>query len=402
MSMLESTTAQHLGTKSLHVHVQGAVRPVFVCVVAPSLDILGGQAMQAMRLLTKFRELSSIEVDLVPINPRLPGPFRLLQRIKYVRTIVTTVAYVLTLLRTLHRYDVVHVFSASYWSFVLAPLPAMLIAKVYRKRIILNYRSGEAEDHLRRSWLARSAVRLADEIVVQSGYLVDVFARFGLRAVLIDSIVEVEKLTYRERTRLRPVLLTNRLLEPLYNVDCVLNAFDRVREAYPDARLIMAGYGPERERLLTLINRMGLDGVDFVGRVSPEKMASLYNEADIYVTSPNVDNMPNSVMESFACGLPVVATKAGGIPYIVTHEETGLLVECGDSEGLANAVLRLLQEPDLAHRLTTRARSECLQRYVWSSVGRKWEGLYMTLASRNGAHTKDWADVGFGADGGTG
>jgi glycosyltransferase involved in cell wall biosynthesis len=400
MNMLVSTTAQSLGTKSLDV--QDAARPVSVCIVAPSLDILGGQAMQATRLLKNFRELSSIEVDLLPINPRLPGPLRLLQRIKYVRTIVTTIVYVFTLLRTLHRYDVIHVFSAAYWSFVLAPLPAMLVARIYRKRIILNYRSGEAEDHLRRSRLARSAVRLADEIVVQSGYLVDIFARFGVRAVLIDSIVEAEKLTYRERTCLRPVLLTNRLLEPLYNVDCVLHAFDRVARAYPGARLIMAGYGPEQNRLLALINRIGLDGVDFVGRVSPEKMASLYNEADVYVTSPNVDNMPNSVMESFAAGLPVVATRAGGIPYIVTHEENGLLVECGDSEGLANAVLRLLREPDLVLRLTARARSECLQRYVWSAVGRKWESLYLTLASRNGAHTEDWADVEFEADEGNG
>jgi L-malate glycosyltransferase len=394
MNRLDSRIALAKETKPSHIETVAS--PVRVCVVAPSLDILGGQAMQAMRLLKSFRELASIRADLLPINPRLPGPFRLLQRIKYVRTVVTTAAYVLSLLRSLHRYDIVHVFSAAYWSFVLAPLPAMLVAKIYRKRIILNYRSGEAEDHLRRSRIARLAVRLADEIVVQSGYLVEIFARFGMRAVLIDSIVEIEKLTYRERRQLRPVLLTNRLLEPLYNVDCVLHAFERVRQAVPDARLIMAGYGPDRDRLLALIDRLGLEGVDFVGRVGPDQMLKLYDEADIYVTSPNFDNMPNSVMESFASGLPVVATRAGGIPYIVTHEQTGLLVECGDSEGLANAVLRLLREPDLAHRLTTHARTECLQRNVWSAVGRKWEGLYLALASRNGARTKGWADVELG------
>lgn len=397
MNPLNNITAHPIESNSSPE--ESVVRPpVRICVVAPSLDILGGQAMQAMRLLKHFRELPSIRAELLPINPRLPVPFRVLQRIKYVRTIVTTAAYVFSLLRTLHRYDIVHVFSAAYLSFVLAPLPAMLVAKIYRKRVILNYRSGEAEDHLRRSRIARWGVHLADEIVVQSGYLVDIFARFGMRAVLIDSIVEVEKLTYRERTHLRPVLLTNRLLEPLYNVDCVLHAFDRVRQEFPDARLILAGYGPERNRLLALIERLGLQGVDFVGRVGPEQMSRLYNEADIYVTSPNIDNMPNSVMESFASGLPVVATKAGGIPYIVTHQQTGLLVDCGDSEGLANAVMRLLRDPDLAHRLTTRARAECLQRNVWSAVARKWEGLYLSLA-RNGAPAEDWAGVEFGVGG---
>ncbi len=80
----------------------GVVR---VTIVAPTLDILGGQAVQADRLLRALQEVPSFEVRLVPINPRLPRPMRWLQRIKFVRTLVTSVEYVLLLIRTIPFTD---------------------------------------------------------------------------------------------------------------------------------------------------------------------------------------------------------------------------------------------------------------------------------------------------------
>src|SRR5213593_3607016 len=98
-------------------------RPIRVCLVAPSLDILGGQAVQAARLQHGLQTIPSVAVGFVPINPRLPGLLRLLQRVRYVRTIVTSLRYIWTLVTHLDDYDVVHVFSASYLSFLLAPTP---------------------------------------------------------------------------------------------------------------------------------------------------------------------------------------------------------------------------------------------------------------------------------------
>src|SRR5512133_4028752 len=87
-----------------------APRRVRVCIVAPSLAILGGQAIVAQRLLERLREDPSLELSFVPHNPALPGPLRHLQRIKYVRTIVTSIAYVGMLIRQLRDQDVVHIF----------------------------------------------------------------------------------------------------------------------------------------------------------------------------------------------------------------------------------------------------------------------------------------------------
>ena len=357
-----------------------AAAPVRVCLVAPSLDILGGQAVQADRLRRALGDLPSLEVDFLAVNPRAPGPLRALQRIKYVRTVVTAMIYAWTLLRRVRRYDVLHVFSASYFSFILAPLPALLAARLFRKPAILNYRSGEAADHLTR-WkrTALPGVRQASVVAVPSGYLVAVFRKFGVDARPIANFVDVGHIPYRERATPRPILLSNRNFEPLYDVATTLRAFALVQRDVPDAALIVAGTGRDETMLRALAATLGLRNVTWAGAQPPDAMGRLYGEADIYVNASTIDNMPTSIIEAFAAGLPVATTGAGGIPYIVEHERTGLLVAERDPAALAAAVLRLVREPGLAHRLSTAARAECEQRYVWPAVREQWETLYHEL-----------------------
>ncbi|MGQ0766679.1 MAG: glycosyltransferase family 4 protein [Gemmatimonadota bacterium] len=358
--------------------------PVRVCLVGPSLDILGGQAIQLDRLRRRLEMLPGIEVSFIPVNPRLPGPFRLLQRIRYVRTVFTSIAYLLSLLVKLRKVDVVHAFSASYWSFLLAPVPAIIVSRIYGRPVILNYRSGEAADHLATWRTAVPLMRLATRIVVPSGYLVEVFARHGLDAQSIFNFVESESIPWRERPKPQPVFFSNRNLEPMYNVECTLRAFDLIQERHPGARLVVAGDGSERAHLERLAASLALNGVTFTGKVAPAGMARLYDEADVYFNSPDIDNMPNSVIESFAAGLPVVTTDAGGIPFIVRHESNGLVVRCGDHQAMAAAALRLLDEPDLSLRLVRQAREEVFDRYVWPAVSPQWHALYTDLAARAG------------------
>ena len=355
-----------------------------VLVVAPSLDIYGGQARQAVRLMTGLGSEPSLEVGFLPHNPRLPGPLRLLQRIKYVRTAATTIAYVLMLVARVPRYDVIHVFSAAYWSYLLSAAPALLVARLYGRRSILNYRSGEAEDHLP-NW-PRTGVptmRWADVIVVPSGYLVEVFARYGLRARFIYNIVELDRFKFRERNPPRPVFLVSRLHEPLYNVACVLRAFSTIQGRYPEARLTVAADGylrPELERLA--FEELKLRNTEFIGFVPFERMPEMYNSADVYMTATNIDNMPSSITECMASGLPVVTTDAGGIPYIVTHEETCLMVGRDDPGAMARAAFRLMEEDGLAIRLTRRAREES-RKFEWPAVRDEWVRLYQELTAQS-------------------
>jgi L-malate glycosyltransferase len=354
--------------------------PIRVCIVAPSLSILGGQAVAAQRLLERLRAVPGLEVDFLPHDPRSNALLRLLQRVKYVRTVATSIAYVASLLRRLPRYDVVHVFSASYWSFLLAPTPAILIGKWLGKRVVLNYRSGEAEDHLQR-WrrTAIPTMHQADAVVTPSAYLVDVFSKFGVRAESISNFVDPEAVVYRRRESLRPVFLSNRNFQKLYNVPCVLRAFAVIQARLPDARLIVIGDGPEREHVHETARALELRNVEFVGAVRPADMGQWYDRADVYLNASDIDNMPNSIIEAFACGLPVVTTRAGGIPYVVEQERNGLLVNLGDHEGLAAAALRLLDDGALAQRVIAEGLRDVEQQYTWAAVSDRWATLYRRL-----------------------
>ena len=353
-----------------------------VLIVAPTFGILGGQSVQAARLLDHLREEPSLRVGFLPINPRLPGVLGSLQRIKYVRTVVTSIAYGLSLLVQVRRYDVIHVFSASYLSFVLAPTPAILIAKLYRRKVLLNYHSGEAEDHLRR-WrrTAIPTIKLADALVVQSEYLVEVFAQFGLKAHAIYNIIDTGKFRFRERVLLRPVFLSNRNLESHYGVDRVLRAFAIIQAKVPEASLKVVGDGSQRGSLEALASDLGLQNITFTGQVDPNSIADVYDAADIYLNGSEIDNQPLSLLEAFACGLPIVTTDAGGIPYVVSDGKTGMVVPRGDYQQMADRALRLLNDSALTKTIVEQGRQEC-RKYAWESVRDQWLNTYEKLGNR--------------------
>jgi glycosyltransferase involved in cell wall biosynthesis len=355
-----------------------------VAIVAPSTGILGGQAVQAERLIRAWSGDPAVRAWLVPVNPVPPGVLRRSIEVKYLRTFATQLCYWPLLVRECRRADVVHVFSASYWSFLLAPLPAVLIAKLLGKPVVMNYRSGQAPDHLRRSAIARATLRRVDRNAVPSRFLEEVFAEHGISADVIPNIVDVDRFRFRQRESLRPHILSTRNFEELYNVACTLRAFRRVQDVYPEASLTLVGSGSQASRLESLASELRLERVRFVGRVAPEDIWRWYAEADIYLQTPDIDNMPASVLEAYASGCAVVSTNAGGVPAILTHDTHGLLVPCGDHEAAADSVLRLLEEPGLARRLTMQARDSCEQ-YRWESVRTRWLALYESLTARRRA-----------------
>jgi glycosyltransferase involved in cell wall biosynthesis len=219
----------------------------------------------------------------------------------------------------------------------------------------------------------------ADAVVTPSGYLVDVFSRFGVPARSIANFVDPASVRYRRRDALRPVFLANRNFQALYNVPCVLRAFAVIQRRLPGARLIVIGDGPERAHVHEVSRELGLANVEFLGAVPPTEMGRWYDEADVYLNASDIDNMPNSIIEAFACGLPVVTTRAGGIPYVVEHDRNGLLVDLGDHEALAAAALRLIDEPAVAQRLIAAALGDVERHYTWDAVGERWAELYRGL-----------------------
>jgi L-malate glycosyltransferase len=352
--------------------------PIRVVIVAASTRWIGGQGVQADLLIRHWQNDPAVHIHFVSIDPEMPAPLRWVGPIPFLRTLVRLPFYLAELWRAIRKADIVHIFSASYWSFLLAPLPAWLTARLRRKKTLIHYHSGEARDHLRRSSIARRILGASDRIVVPSQYLADVFGEHDLRTEVVPNIVDLTQFSHRSREVLRPRLVCTRGFHHYYSVDLVVRAFAIVKKQYSDATLCLVGQGPLRRKIEGLVGQLGLSDVEFTGPIAHGNIARYYDQNDIFINASWLDNMPVSILEAFAAGTPVVTTAPESIRYLVEHDKTGLLCEPGDWNSLARNVIRLLREPALARRLASNANT-IAENYRWQIVRAQWLEIYRSL-----------------------
>lgn len=359
-----------------------------VCIVGPLPPPSGGMANQCEQLQRLLRE-GGADIHFVRTNP----PYRpqWVATIPVLRAGFRLLPYLVALWRGIGRADVVHLFANSGWAWHLLAAPALVMARLRGVPAIVNYRGGQADEffaaaprHVLRM-LAGAALR-----VTPSDFLVRVFARHGLQAQIIPNIIDLSRFSPVPRPPPgdAPHLIVTRNLEPIYDIPNALRAFAIVRSARLRARLTVAGSGPELGSLQALAGDLGIgDAVQFSGRIDNAEIGRLYASADLMLNPTTADNMPISILEALASGVPVVSTDAGGIPDLVTHERTALLVPVGDPAALAAAALRLLNDAALAARLREAGRAD-VARYAWPQVRALWQNAYRR-AARAGAGAGD-------------
>lgn len=357
---------------------------VRVAMVGPSVRYIGGQSAQLDLLLRYWRDDPAVRATFLPVDPTLPRWIAWVERIPLLRTLVRAPFYLAGLWRGIADADIVHIFSASYWSFLLAPAPAWLVARLRGKRALVHYHSGEARDHLRRSRTAVALLRRADGIVAPSAYLAGVFREFGIQSTIIPNVIDEHRFSYRERRPLRPWLVCTRGFDPYYSVDLVVRAFAEVKKQFPEARLCLAGAGRLEQAIRAMARDLQLPDVEFAGAVGRDQIGRLYDRADIFVNASWLDNMPVSILEAWACGTPVVSTAPEGIRHLVAQGHNGLLCDPGDWQALAANVIRLLRDPDFALRLARNAYEDC-RRYRWNQVREEWLRTYRSLLDTQAA-----------------
>lgn len=355
--------------------------------MGPSLHYVGGQAVQADLLRRQWENDPDVQLKFIPIDPPFPLGIGWTNRVPVLRTIVREPLYLLKLWQELKDVDIAHVFSASYWSFLLAPAPALLLAWLRGKRTLVHYHSGEARDHLQRFRVARSFLARAGLLVVPSKYLADVFREFGLSAEVVPNIVDISGFSFRVRRPLRPHLLCTRGFHPYYCVDVVIRAFVEIQHEFPQARLDLVGSGPLESEVRALVQDLGLTGVNFAGVAARHEIGQFYNRADIFINGSRLDNMPVSILEAFASGTPVVSTDPEGMRYVIEDGCTGFLSPVGDAKALARNAIRLLRDSDLSSRIASNAY-EHSKSYRWKEVRPRWLAIYDSLhkASRSSGH----------------
>ncbi|HKY07029.1 MAG TPA: glycosyltransferase, partial [Candidatus Binatia bacterium] len=250
-------------------HISSALRSYSdpVAIIAPFPPPYGGMALQARSLADRL-SAEGISVVVIPTNPKLP---RLLGRIKGIRTLAQTAVYFVRLVHALSQVTVVHILAASYLYFFVRVVPALLLGRVFGRRVILNYRGGEAPHFLALyGFLVRPLLRLASIITVPSRFLAETFSRHKLPAVIVPNPIDLERFQYRPRKHLLPRLLVTRNLEPMYNIRMAVLAYEIIKHEYPDAHLDIVGTGTEEPMLMSWVEERGLADVVFHGAVGHE------------------------------------------------------------------------------------------------------------------------------------
>lgn len=272
-------------------------------------------------------------------------------------------------------------------------IPGRVLGRLAGVPIIINSERTMGQERGWRYALNRLTHPLADRITCVSEQVADfVVQRIGVpreKTVVIPNGVESEEfddLPTSEKARSalnlppdKALVGTVTRLNEVKRVDVLLEASARLERTHT----VIVGDGPERRGQEAMAHRLGLAArVHFVGQQLDVRpwLAAL----DVFALSSDWEGMSNALLEAMAAGLPVVATAVGGTPEVVVDGVTGILVPPRDPDALAEAILRLLRDPDLRRSMGQAARARIEQHFSIEETVRRTEELYTTLLEQKG------------------
>jgi glycosyltransferase involved in cell wall biosynthesis len=290
-----------------------------------------------------------------------------------------------TLWRQRHSYAVASIAVFSGAAFTWAEAAAQLL-RVLHKPYIAQLHGGNLPGFARR-WPDR-VKRLLDSaaaVTAPSRYLQESLRPYRDDIRLLPNAIDLPAYPFRARTNPRPHLVWLRAFHSIYNPSLALRVLAELTPAFPESRLTMVG--PDKgDGSLQAFRRTakGLQlesRIEYAGLIRKADAPAWLGRGDVFVNTTDFDNTPVSVIEAMACGLCVVSTNVGGIPYVLEHELNALLVPPSDPTAMAHAVRRILGEHDLAESLSLNARRKAEQ-FDWQMVLPLWESLFEEMMNR--------------------
>jgi glycosyltransferase involved in cell wall biosynthesis len=287
-----------------------------------------------------------------------------------------------TTLVNLNKYSVGHIVVFSGPAFIWAEVICWIL-KALRKPYVLSLHGGNLPVFASR-WPGRvhHLLNSANIVVTPSHYLFEQMLPYRSDLHLIFNPLDLRNYDFQFRPNPRPALMWLRSFHKTYNPAMAPEVVARLAADISDIYLIMVG-PDKRDGSLQLTQQTAKDlGVGemirFPGGVAKADVPYWLQQGDIFINTTNVDNTPISVLEAMACGLCVVSTNVGGIPYLLEDEKDALLVPPGDPEAMASAILT---EPGLAKKLSMNARKK-VEHFDWSVILPQWESLFQEFTRK--------------------
>jgi glycosyltransferase involved in cell wall biosynthesis len=298
------------------------------------------------------------------------------------------------LLRSLHMvattlwrrraYDLAIVGLYSGRAFLWGEAVASLLKLLGRPFVISMHGGSLPEFAAQNPKRVKNTLRRASAVTAPSHYLLEKMRPYCDDMLLLPNPIEIERYEFRPRTNPQPKLIWLRAFHEIYNPEMAVQVANRLKMEFPDLRLTMVG--PDKsdgswQRTAEAAQKSAVQHrLLMPGGVANSEVPRWLNRGDIFLNTTNVDNAPVSVIEAMACGLCIVSTNVGGLPYLLEDGLDALLVPPNDPDAMAAAVRRLLTEPELAERLSRNARRKA-ESFDWSAVLPQWKSLLRRLAS---------------------
>lgn len=294
-----------------------------------------------------------------------------------------------TSLRRIRSVSVVHIPLYSGEAFIWAAISAQ-IAAMFRKPLVISLHGGNLPVFSEK-WprAVRHVLGLATTVVAPSDYLRSALRRYRSDIVLLPNPVELHKYTFRARDPIAPRLIWLRAFHKIYNPTLAPRMLAVLRQRHRDASLLMIGSDKgdgTRQATERVTRELGLtDAVTFHGVIPKLDVPLWLDKGDIFISTTDIDNTPVSVLEAMACGLPVVSTNVGGVPYLLDDGRDALLVPRDDPGSMAEAVAQLIEHPDLARAITQAARRK-VESFDWDTMVWRWQETFLAAAFRQEEH----------------
>jgi glycosyltransferase involved in cell wall biosynthesis len=268
-------------------------------------------------------------------------------------------------------YVLIDVYSTQnfYYALIISQLCRFLNIKY-----IAKLHGGDLPNRLKNSpRLCDLIFNNACSISAPSNYLLQSFKnKYTKNLHYIPNTIEINKYQFTNKDFSEPRLLWVRSFSTIYNPIMAINVALELKKTYPNVALCMVG--PNKENLLEKCkNYAHLHSIDvkFTGKLSKDEWIKLSQDYNIFINTTHFDNTPVSVIEAMALGLPVVSTNVGGIPYLISNNENGLLVNDDDAIAMANAIKKLLNNPEQRNSIIVNAR-KYVEQFDWEIVKKEW------------------------------
>jgi len=284
--------------------------------------------------------------------------------------------------RRRYEYNVAQVDVFSGLAFLWAEAVCWTLKRAGKPYILTLHGGNLPEFAHRYPERVRRLLKSAAAVTTPSRYLLERMKEYRSDIHLIPNALDLSRYPFRLRRRAQPRLIWLRSFHSIYNPTLALQVLAKLVPEFPDAHLIMVG--PDKgdgsfQATKKLAEELGLNGhISFPGGVPKASVPEWLDKGDIFINTTNIDNTPISVLEAMACGLCIVSTNVGGIPYLLESGVNALLTPTDAPDAMAAAVRRILKEPWLSEYLSQNAREKARE-FDWEVILPRWETLFQEV-----------------------